>query len=518
VALQTILAIISTVGSGLTVCQVFRTEKAPRPEEERISDILSLSKPAALATGSLPTSSRSRVRPKDLKPRTSEQFALVAMNRGLAYCQQGQINQGMLWLARSLQLAPAGDEHLQQLIRANLVHWRTSLNALQFDFPHPGQVECVGFSSDGKIAFTLCHIRSSATDQHSEVRVWDLSSGQQIGETLMQKELVSVADLSPDGTILIHAGPGSFAWLWDVQAGKPIGQLLCHEREITCVAMSSDSQLVIMGSADHTAHLWNARNGQPIGSPLPHQGAVTAVAFSPDGGLAATASEDGAARLWDSATGRSQGFLMKHDGPVRALAFNSDGHMLLSAGDDRCARLWDTTTGSPIGKPLIHPDRVQAVTFSSDGLRFATGCADRTARVWETAVGKQETSLPHHSAVKSVQFNLDGHKLLTTSMDFRAQLWDLGSHKKVGCSLSLPDRVITALLSPDGKRILTGSQEGSAKLWEIGDPSRNTPSPDPMTDEVGQIVTWVERVTGTKIDSIPLSDSEEPIAIHSRDD
>ncbi len=427
VALQVILAVVSTLGSGLTVWQVFRAENAPRPDMEGVSEIRSPSEPGALATGRFPAPSRSRDLLDDLN------------------CQ-------------------------------------TSLSTLQFAFPHPGPVEFVGFGPTGKTAYTLCHVRSSAADQFTEVRLWDLSTGQQIGEPMIQKGLVSKSALSPDGRTMVLAGPGNLAWLWDVQARKPIGQPLSHEKEITCLAVSGDNQLVLTGSADHAAHFWSAKNGQPIGSPLLHPGAISTVTFSRDSRLAATASQDGTLRLWDTVTGQSKGFQMRHEGPVNALAFSSNGNMLLTGGDDRCARLWDPATGRPIGKPLVHLDRVLAVAFSPDGSRIATGSADRTARVWETSLDQQELSFPHQSAVKSVEFRPDGQMLLTTSLDFKAQLWNLATGKRVGSTLSRPEKVITAVFSPDGKRILTGSQEGSAKLWEIGGGSQTFPPPELMVN------------------------------------
>ena len=457
VLLQTLLAVISALGSGVTVWQVFRAGKITRSSSVELqkgneNHWNSADRPAM---------------PDERNQPSSAPSAILALNRGLACCDRGEIVPGMLWFARGLHEAPVEELELQRLLRANLANWQTNLNALQFSFPHPGQVEKVGFSADGKIAFTLCQVRSSAADQHSEVRFWNLTTGQQISDPIVRKELVTIASISPDGKAVILAGPGNTAWLLDVPTGQLIGSPLSHQEEITCVSFSNNSQMVLTGSADHTAQLWNAKTGQRIGPPLQHLGTVTAVAFSPDACIAATASGDGAVRLWDPATGQSKGFQVKHDAAVRALAFNSNGHMLLTGGDDRSARLWDATTGRPIGQPRVHDDRIQAVAFSPDGMRFVTGSADRTARIWETVHRQQPLVLSHQSAVKSVQFSPDGRKLLTVGLDFTAQLWDSNMGKPIGGTLSSPDKVITASLSPDGTRILTGSPDG-AKLWKIG--------------------------------------------------
>jgi WD40 repeat protein len=464
VALQVMLAVISALASGVTVWQVFRAGKDTHPESTQLQK----------GHENISNKVESPASPDDRKHQTSAQSSFLAFDRGLACCDRGEIDLGLLWLARGLKEAPVEDQQLQRLIRANLSSWRTKLNALQFSYPHPGQVENVGFSADGKIAFTLCHVRSSATDQHSEVRFWNLTTGRQVSEPFVRKEPVTTVALSPDGKAIILAGPGSAAWLVDVPTGQAIGSPLQHKAEITFVAFSNNSQTALTGSADHTAQLWNAKNGQPTGPHLQHPGAVTAVAFSPDGRIAATASADGTVHLWDTGTGQSKGFQMKQDAAVRALAFNANGHMLLTGGDDRSARLWDAATGRPIGQPRVHADRVLAVAFSPDGMRFATASADRTARIWDTVNVKQPMTLSHASAVKSVQFSPDGQKLLTVSLDFTAQIWGSNTGKRLGSALSRGDKVITAILSPDGTRILTGNQDG-AKFWEIGGGSQVSP-------------------------------------------
>jgi WD40 repeat protein/serine/threonine protein kinase len=469
VAMQVVLAIISTVGSALTVWQVFRAEKEIRFEtltalnKNTREEAIEKKGPAASALESAPDSSKKGI---------GQRLAMQSFERGMSLCEKGEVSQGMLWLAQSLRDAPTRDERLQHLIRANLAHWRTNLDALLFAFPQSGPVEQVGFTADGKMGFTVCQVRSSASEQHSELHLWDLATGQAIGKPVVIKGLVSKVALTPDSGVIVTAGPDNQAQLWDSATGQTLGQSLRHEGEITSIAVRSDSQIVMTGSADGTARLWSIKNGQPMCPPLPHQAAVTTVAFSPDGKLAATGSQNGLIYLWDTTTGRSRGLVMKHEGAIQALSFSPNGHILLTGGDDRTARLWDTATGRPIGKPLQHSDRVMALAFNADGMRLATGSADRTARIWETATGKQVWSFSHQGAVKSVQFNHDGGMLLTNTSDFTARIWDSDTGKPVSSPLGRADKVLTAALSPNGKHILYGYQEGPAKLFEIAGHTR----------------------------------------------
>src|SRR5262249_50056601 len=54
--------------------------------------------------------------------------AVLAMDHGRTLCEQGEIGQGMLWLARSLRLAAEGDDHaLEHAARINLAEWSARL-------------------------------------------------------------------------------------------------------------------------------------------------------------------------------------------------------------------------------------------------------------------------------------------------------------------------------------------------------------------------------------------------------
>jgi serine/threonine-protein kinase len=70
------------------------------------------------------------------------------LDRGLTLCEQRDIGTGMLWLARSLQTAPADAVDLQWVIRANLAGWSRQLHHLKAVLQHQGPVLVVAYSPD----------------------------------------------------------------------------------------------------------------------------------------------------------------------------------------------------------------------------------------------------------------------------------------------------------------------------------------------------------------------------------
>src|SRR5262249_61619106 len=69
----------------------------------------------------------------------------LALDRGLAHCNQGETALGLLWMARALEMAPPGAVDLDHAIRLNLAAWRPEVVALVARFPHRAPVRRVAF-------------------------------------------------------------------------------------------------------------------------------------------------------------------------------------------------------------------------------------------------------------------------------------------------------------------------------------------------------------------------------------
>jgi WD40 repeat protein/serine/threonine protein kinase len=393
----------------------------------------------------------------------------LAVDRGLYFCEQGDVGRGLLHLARSLEWARDEQADLQHVIRTNLGAWSRSLCSLKLCLTHRGRVLAVAWAPDGRFALTGC--------ADGKAIVWDAASGEPIGKPLTHPARVNAVAFSPDGSRIL-TGTGErgnstgAAWLWDRATGQRVCPPLVHPGPVWAVAFSPDGRKALTGSSDSRTgkgamQLWDGRTGAPLGSPWPHRRAVRAVAYGPDGQTVLSGCEDRSARLWDEKTGELLRELA-HKGYVQAVAFSPDGKTIATGSRDATARLWDASTGELIGKPLRDAGYVESVAFSPDGKALVTGSRDAMARVWDVSSRKLIANvLPHQDQVAAVAFHPHGRTILTGSWDRSARLWELPRPLTASTTFPHPTQVWAAAVSPDGRTVVTGGSNGMARLWNV---------------------------------------------------
>jgi WD40 repeat protein/serine/threonine protein kinase len=418
--------------------------------------------------------------------------ASKALEKAISLCEQGEVGQGMLWLARSLELAPENDDDLERVIRSNLAGWGRRMSPLKailrqedpinyvtfsregktvltasskesqlWDaatgelrvrlLPHKGQILAAVFSSDGKTILTR---------SEDQTQIWDATTGSAIGPAVQQPYEVSSASFCIDGQKMLTGNRrGKIAQLWQVSTVERLGVALSPGDLVYAVALSPDGKKGLIGRGSG-AQLWDLVEGKRLGQ-LGPEGNVYAVAFSADGRRALTGSAD-AARLWDVATREPIGQPLPHQ-DVSAVAFGPDGLTILTGSKDKSARLWSVETGKSLGTPLQHRAEITSVAFGPDGKSVVTGAADKTARIWGVPEAAKYL-LQHGSWVHAVAYSPDGKTILTGSKDKTGRLWEAGSGRE-GHLFQHEHVVWRVAFSPDGKMVLTGSFDKTARLW-----------------------------------------------------
>jgi WD40 repeat protein/serine/threonine protein kinase len=464
------------------------------------------------------------------------QAAELALDKGQLLGEQGDVNPALLWMARSLKLAPAEAGALRSVARANLGAWSGRVHPLRLILPHETPVDTVAFTADGKALLTA----GGRNDKAAVVRRWDPVNGRPVGDPLVsagrgvnveritfspddsrvlipysdgvtrllnladgktlwqsppQAGMITTTAFSPDGQRLLVAWSDAplqsqcrtgIVQLWETATGKPLTRLLPHDRPVWAAAFHPDGKTFVTEcgiwndpSDRGLARFWDV-GGHEIRKPLEQPSHGVAVAFSPDGQKLLTGHWDFTAGLWDLASGQCLRTL-QHEGPLRTVAFgpDGDGKTLLTASFDGIARLWDAATGQPLGPPLRHQSLVYGAAFSPDGRTLATGAWDHTVRLWEVAA--HSPAERPAAAFFPLGMSPDRRTVLARNADQTVQLRDAVSGQPKGTVLRPKGRVLAGALSPDGQSAVTTGEDGSSWLWDLasGQALTQLPHPDP---------------------------------------
>jgi WD40 repeat protein/tRNA A-37 threonylcarbamoyl transferase component Bud32 len=441
------------------------------------------------------------------------QSVRMALERGLALCEEGDIRRGLHWLARGLEITPRGEADLELVLRSNLAAWADRAATLRTVLWQQGEAMALAVSPDATTAFvagkdgtarlfesttgtSITELKHEGTvrvaayssdgsrlvtgDDRGVVHVWEAVTGQPLGETIRAGDSLTSLALSPDGkSILLGCDDGSVT-LIDLDSGKPLGQSLHHPTAVRAVAVGPDGHSVLVGGDSEEARLWDTTTGQPLGPPLKHRGPVRAVALSPDGRIALTGGDDHAAQLWDAVEGRSLGEPLSHPDQVTAVAFDSTGRIAVTAGTDPQSRgggvrLWDAITGTLLSAPLPDKSGLRLVALGPSARAMVTAGGEGV-RVWGlTATASEGRPLPHLGMARLLAVAPNGVTAVVACEHVTARISDLASGHWIGPPLEHPDAVLAGTYSPDGRTILTGSSDGTARLWDAATARPVTP-------------------------------------------
>ena len=401
---------------------------------------------------------------KKLRLEAEQKLAISAMDRGLLLCDRGEIRHGMLWLARSLEIAPADMADLKHAVRCNLAEWSGSLAPQQAVLMHEGRVLKVAFSPDGRFLLTRS---SGAAGQTIHLR--NVATG---------KNLFAVSShlgvFSPDGRYLavVQGKPGSDesagTLIWDLSSRAMASRLLRDDWPILPLCFSPNGEFLVTGSPIRVTdtdgprsqtRVWTTSTGKPFGKSITHEGSVDTVFFHPNG----------------------KAFLTATQSSNRTLTLGLDGE----------ARFWRMETGEPIGPPLHFFGKVLAFAFDPNGsnLLLATGRKVVTAGPNGVApYGRGKAWLwrnPYHDAltppqepvalvhawgpVLEVAFSENG-KLALTGGQNGFGLWNATSAKPICAPYIFQERIDAIAFSPKGCLIFADGR--NARLWKTPDGSQ----------------------------------------------
>nr|WP_239098698.1 caspase family protein [Micromonospora qiuiae] len=307
----------------------------------------------------------------------------------------------------------------------------------------------------------------AATGDQTSVRLWDIASGTQIGDPLVDYEpqvdtlavattgdtprlivanddTLRVHDLTPepavtsriplgqriislttatdaDGAVLLLAGCIDHTIrILDLDQRQELGQLFDPSPEpfggpaALAVTHRAGRTILISGSEVETPRVWDLTTRSMVAELTGHTAAILSVAISDDASLAVTGSRDATARLWRLDDFVQHGAaLTGHDGGARAVAFarSGDQFVVVTGDDEGMLRCWDVQTQRQVAHPLTrHALGITCLTTGSVGATDLLGIssADGTVRIWLLPEQTLLTELNLETYISEIALTPDG--------------------------------------------------------------------------------------------------------------
>jgi WD40 repeat protein len=243
---------------------------------------------------------------------------------------------------------------------------------------------------------------------HGNVEVWELATGRRVsGPMFAFGGIVHWVALTEreNRTVIVALHNDRGLRIWELTSGQIVGETIASEcnnfTRVRSVALAkrSGTAVVVAGGGDGNIRAWDIATGRPVMEPLPaHRPSISALITAELDGrsVIVTGDQEGTIRLWELAARRLVGeSIRQHDWSVTFLAkVTLEGlPVIVSGGGDGMLRVSDVSEYSSAAHPQPsppHADSVRSLALSEREGRpvVVTGGSDGLLRVWDLATGR----------------------------------------------------------------------------------------------------------------------------------
>ena len=367
-------------------------------------------------------------------------------------------------------------------------------------------ITALAFSPDGNTLAT------AAGFVESDIRLWEVATGRQIGRLEGHTSWVSSLVFWPDGSKLASSSADQTIRTWDVASRTCIDMLRGHREEVWRLALLPDNRTLISGGKGGVVCLWDTSVTHPRREHITVSRNICAWFFESDGRSVLTLDHQGQVARWSGAEFQEKHVLLDSTTEINRFGaynrFSNDGRFVACASSDGLITVWDVArrTLSSAFKPtgeevwLMHffaaGNRLIVWSPRNDRLVDWDLAANREVQSWtaprpwifggalsfddkQFAVAGDSGDVLNRNLVEKSTRNLALNIVQGSSAAFSpsntllaigshqgyARLWNTANWQEVATLEGPP--VASLAFSPDGRRLVSCSNGNSLKLWSV---------------------------------------------------
>ena len=351
---------------------------------------------------------------------------------------------------------------------------------------HETVILALAFSSDNRWLAS-----GSADGRTGAIKLWDLTTRQEVRTLLGHQERIWALAFSPDGRWLASGSFDDTVKLWEVATGREVYTLTGDMEQVGGVAFDPHQRWLAAGSAEDLVHLWDIAAGNLVETlnEKPDTVHFRAVTFSPDGRWLATGAR-GATNVWEIDTRRRVKNLEGASDEETSPAFSPDGRLLVvtpgsgTLSNAEGVYVYDLSqTDERPPRLLLSYSQPRAAAFSPDGRWLAVGSSAGVG-LWEIERQGERLSVRarspggrlsplqeigrHSGGARTVAFSPDSRFLAFSTADdtHRIRVWEVGTAREAVILEGHSNTIWQMSFSPDGRWLASASADGSIKVWD----------------------------------------------------
>ncbi|NJM46930.1 MAG: WD40 repeat domain-containing protein [Alkalinema sp. RU_4_3] len=309
----------------------------------------------------------------------------------------------------------------------------------------------------------------AAGDTNSQIKIWEVSTMQEIATLTGHGSWVRSVGFSADSQLLVSGSSDGTIRLWDIASQRCLQVLYGHQDWVWRVQFASRKSLIVSFGLDRQCRVWYWKLGKSVLSLTIRDRGLRNVMFDPNHGVMAVCSVEGIKLwlLWRLQYLRSITEKATH---LRRVVFSPDGKMLVGADLNCQIHCWEVDTGRLIHTLTGHPSQISEMNFSDSGQIIST-CLDQI-RLWNPQTGVCLRTIDlSQSGSRVADYrppSLQHPELLATGSDNGlVKLWNVSSGECMMSAVARSPQMVALAVNPEGRlQFATGDSEGCVQLWD----------------------------------------------------